>query len=131
LLIGAVLCAATIALAVLASPAPAGRSVQPQASTAVGVSTREFRLTPYRSAVPAGPVRFNLQNFGEDRHDLVVRTSAGRMVARTPEVRPGDRATLSVRLARPGTYRLSCDVADHAELGMTSSITVQRRRPRR
>lgn len=95
-------------------------------STAVGVSTREFRLTLYRTHVRAGVVRFNLTNFGEDRHDLVVRTRAGRVLDRTPEVRPGGQTTLRVRLTRPGRYRLSCDVADHAARGMTASIAVRR-----
>jgi plastocyanin len=94
-------------------------------STAVGVSAREFRLTPYRTRVPAGGIRFNLVNYGEDGHDLAVRTPAGRLIARTSEVKPGERTTLRVRL-RPGAYRLSCDVADHAVRGMRAAIAVRR-----
>lgn len=121
------LCAASpaVALAAAARSAPARPAAATARSTAVGVSEREFRLMPYRTRVPAGDVRFNVTNFGEDRHDLVVRTTAGRVLARLPEVAPGDRAVLRVRL-RPGRYRLSCDVADHARRGMRATFAVSR-----
>lgn len=134
--------AATVALAV-ASAAPSARSATgadasaatgetaatatAKRSTAVGVSQREFRLTPYRSRVGAGEVRFNVTNFGEDVHDLVVRDARGRVLARSPEVKAGGRLTLAVNLKR-GRYRLSCDVADHAQRGMRSSFTVVKER---
>lgn len=110
-----------------AAPRPPGAvsSAAAPLSTAVGVSQREFRLTPYRSRVPVGEVRFNVTNYGEDVHDLVVRDASGRVVRRSPEIRAGSRATLAVRLRR-GRYRLSCDVADHAERGMRAGFTVVR-----
>jgi plastocyanin len=116
LLVGAVL-----ATALLAAVAQAGRA--PMA--AVGVSAREYRLAAYRTSVPRGLVRFNLVNFGEDGHDLVVRTPGGREVGRTGEVRSGKRTTLQLRLA-PGRYRLICDLADHEARGMVASLRVTR-----
>ncbi|ADB49533.1 cupredoxin domain-containing protein [Conexibacter woesei] len=110
------------AQAAAAAPAPGG---QLQRSTAVGVSAREFRLTPYRTRVPAGEVRFNLTNFGEDAHDLVVRSASGRVVGRSAEVRAGSRTVLRVRLRR-GSFRLSCDVADHARRGMRATLKAVR-----
>ena len=56
----------------------AGAGAHKPRSTAVGVSEREFRVSVYRASVPAGTVRFNLSNEGEDVHDLVVRTARGR-----------------------------------------------------
>jgi plastocyanin len=70
-------------------------------------------------------VRFNLANYGEDGHDLVVRTRGGRDLARTGEVRAGKRATLQLRLAA-GTYRLICDLADHEARGMRTTLKVTR-----
>lgn len=95
-------------------------------ATAVGVSAREYRFGVYRASVPRGVVRFNLANYGEDGHDLVVLDRAGRELARSQEVRAGQRTSLSVRLS-PGTYRLRCDVADHARRGMRASLQVTRR----
>ena len=116
ILAGTVLAGAFAAAAVDARPAPA---------TAVGVGAREYRLAVYRTSVPRGPVRFNLANYGEDGHDLVVRDAAGRELARTGEVRAGRRATLRLRLA-PGSYRLICDVADHEARGMRATFRVTR-----
>jgi hypothetical protein len=121
-LAGAVLATALVA-AVLASGAAEARRGPP--ITSVGVGAREFRLAPYRTAVPRGIVRFNLANYGEDGHDLVVRTAGGHDLARTGEVRAGRRATLQLRL-KPGTYRLVCDLADHEARGMRTTLRVTR-----
>jgi hypothetical protein len=121
LLTGAVLGAAFATALLPGGSAADARRATP--GTAVGVAAREFRLAAYRTSVPRGPVRFNLINYGEDGHDLVVRTRGGREVARLPEVRAGQRATLSARLA-PGTYRLVCDITDHERRGMRTTIRV-------
>lgn len=72
-LAGGVLAALLLAAVLTASPADARRHGLP--TTSVGVGAREYRLAAYRTSVPRGTVRFNLANYGEDGHDLVVRTS--------------------------------------------------------
>jgi plastocyanin len=99
------------------------------AGTAVGVSEREFRIAPYRRAVPPGVVRFNVKNFGEDVHDLVVVSPKGRKLGTTGEIRSGEQSILRLKLKSQGVYRLVCTQADHAAQGMKSRITV--RAPRR
>jgi plastocyanin len=121
-LIGGVIVA--LLLAALLSVAPADARRRPT-TTSVGVSAREYRLAAYRASVPRGVVRFNLANYGEDGHDLVVEARDGRDLARTGEVRAGKRTTLQLRLA-PGTYRLVCDLADHAARGMVTTLRVTR-----
>jgi len=106
-------------------PARAADARRHAPSTSVGVSAREYRFAAYRTSAPQGVVRFNLANYGEDGHDLVVETAGGRDLARTGEVKSGRRATLQLRLA-PGTYRLICDLADHAARGMRTSFRVTR-----
>jgi plastocyanin len=95
------------------------------AGTAVGVSEREFRIAPYRRAVPPGVVRFNVRNFGEDVHDLVVLSPEGRKMGTTGEIRSGQQSILRLKLKSQGVYRLVCTQADHAALGMKSRITVR------
>lgn len=107
-----------------ASVADARRTPAPT-TTSVGVGAREYRLAVYRATAPTGLVRFNLANYGEDGHDLVVATRDGRELGRTAEVRPGRRTTLRLRLA-PGRYRLVCDLADHEARGMVASLRVTR-----
>ena len=66
------------------------------------MSEREWRVSLYRTRVPAGVVRLNAHNYGEDGHDLALRNRDGRVLAAMPEIRPGDGDTLRVRLRRPG-----------------------------
>lgn len=93
--------------------------------TSVGVSEREFRIAPYRRAVPPGVVRFNVKNFGEDVHDLVVVSPKGRRLGTTGEIAAGDQVTLRLKLRVAGEYRLVCTQGDHAKRGMRSRIVVR------
>ena len=103
-----------------------------QAGTArpvsIGVSAREFHLTAYRKTVAPGKVRFNVMNYGEDTHNLVV-TGPGGFTRQTGDIGSGDQATLAIKLGRTGTYKLLCTKADHLERGMRTRLVV--RRPRR
>ena len=101
--------------------------VAAQPATAVGVGEREWRLSIYRSRVPVGLVRFNVRNFGEDGHDLAVRTASGRVLGALGEISPGDTARLSVRLRKPGRYRLFCTLEGHEAKGMRALLRVKRR----
>jgi hypothetical protein len=113
------------AAAVLAGPAAA--AARP---TAVGVGEREWRIALYRPWVPAGLVKFNVKNFGEDGHDFVVRNPRGRTRARLPEIGAGDTATVTGRLMRPGRYTVYCSLPGHVALGMRAVLKVRARRPR-
>ena len=121
--IAAVAAAAAIVVgALIAAP----HAVSAERVTAVGVAEREFRIAVYRRTVRPGTVRFNVRNYGEDAHNLVVQGPRGFRPAATPEIRSGQRATLTVRLRRPGTYRLLCTTADHLARGMRATLKVRR-----
>ena len=107
---------------VLAAPAMA--AAQP---TAVGVGEREWRIALYRSWVPAGLVKFNVRNFGEDGHDFVVRNARGLVRARLPEIGAGETASVTARLLRPGRYTVYCSLPGHVELGMRAVLRVRRK----
>jgi plastocyanin len=96
------------------------------ASTPVGVGLDEFSVALYRERVRPGTVRLNVRNLGEDPHDLAVRDSRGRVLARMPALVPGSRATLRVRLRKAGTYRLVCTLGDHEARGMRARLRVAR-----
>lgn len=120
------LVSAVAAVGMLVREARAGSTTKP--GVAVGVAEREFRIAAYRKAVPPGRVRFNVTNYGEDTHNLVVRGPGG-FLAQTGEVRAGQRAALATKLRRTGTYSLLCTQADHLARGMRTKLIV--RRPRR
>jgi uncharacterized cupredoxin-like copper-binding protein len=75
-------------------------------------------------------VRLNLENLGEDGHDLRVIGPSGAASAvrgTSPEVKPGARYTLKVTLRRRGLYRLVCTLADHEARGMVARLRVVRK----
>jgi len=90
------------------------------------VVSDEFRLTLSRLTVPAGQVRIELVNFGEDPHDLKLRRIGGTRVYTIPETAPGERTVKTFRLAR-GRYQVWCAVAGHRAAGMRAPLRVVRR----
>ena len=91
----------------------------------LGVSASEFHLTLSRGSVKAGRVIVQLQNEGEDVHDLRLRRIGGTRTYVFPLTGPGARSTRRLRLL-PGSYRLWCSVSDHAHLGMRALLRVGR-----
>ena len=122
---GAVLVAALAAAALGVGAAAGAGTARVARTTAVGVGAREYRFAVYRARVRRGVVLFELTNYGQDAHDLVVETRGGRRLGRTGRVRSGGRGTLALRLA-PGDYRLVCDLANHEALGMRTALRVTR-----
>ena len=122
---------AAVLAAMLAVPAATAFAIRPETRpTAVGIAEREHYITPYRRSVPAGLVKLNIRNFGEDVHNLVIR-GPGRFTAVGPDVESGAGATWIVRLRTPGTYSLLCTRANHLKLGMKSKLKVVGARKKR
>ncbi len=98
---------------------------EPARTTAVCLGLREWAIAVYRPRVRPGTVRFLMTNRGEDAHNLEVRGPRGYRSAVSADAAPGGgRATLRVRLTRPGTYRLLCEKPGHAKLGMRATLRV-------
>ena len=95
------------------------------AVTPVGVSEREWHLTPYVPVVRHGAVRFAVHNFGEDAHDLQVVGPRGYRSSVTPDIVPGANGSLLVHLRHPGVYRLLCVKPGHVAKGMRATIRVR------
>lgn len=116
--------------------AGAGRSAPPWL---VGVTLKEFALTPTVPIAQAGPVTFAARNLGEAKHELVVlrtdrqpaalpvangqATEVGK-VGEIEQFAPGGVEATSFRLA-PGHYVLLCNVPGHYQRGMHVGLTVQ------
>jgi hypothetical protein len=91
----------------------------------LGVQASEYHLVLSRSSVVAGQALIQLQNVGQDPHDLRLRRIGGKRTYAIALTNPGKRRTISLRLL-PGRYRLWCSVADHAQLGMQAVLRVRR-----
>ena len=121
-------------------------------ATTVGVTLREFSVTPDHSSAPAGVITFEVSNAGEDMHEfLVIKTNlapdalptesngsyeedgAGtELLDEIEEIDPGGSAELSLDL-EAGHYVLICnmvhveevEVEVHYALGMRTAFTVE------
>ena len=92
----------------------------------VQVVAVEFHYRLSRVRVPAGQVRIELANFGQDEHNLTLRKVGTTKVMTIPGALPGTRETATLRL-KPGLYVLKCTMANHAMLGMKAQLRVRPR----
>lgn len=95
------------------------------AVSSVGIGAHEYRFGVYRPVVHRGTVRFNIHDFGEDAHNLMVFGPGGYRSAASPDVKPGQDVSFQVRLRRRGTYRLVCVKPGHANRGMRATLKVR------
>ncbi|HKZ75488.1 MAG TPA: cupredoxin domain-containing protein, partial [Actinomycetota bacterium] len=121
---GSALAAAAVALALTASACgSSGAGGSSSSGGTVDVSLQEFSITPAQIEVPAGrPLTFNVNNQGTAPHTFAVQT--GSKVYETELIEAGASTTLRVEALGPGTYRVSCTVAGHADLGMVGQLVV-------
>ena len=116
-------------LAVLLALAGCAGALPAQAAAPLGrvqVVAVEFHYRLSRVTVPAGQVRVELANFGQDEHNLTLRKVGTTKVYSVPSALPGRRRTATLRL-KPGLYVLKCTMANHAQLGMKARLRVRPR----
>ena len=97
--------------------------VQAPAPARLQVVAQEYRFGLSRLHLHAGLAVIELDNFGQDPHDLRVQRAGAKHVAGTGIVAPGQRADLTVRLT-PGRYSFWCSLANHRQLGMHAELIV-------
>lgn len=88
------------------------------------MTAREYSLALSRPQLPAGDAVVQLDNRGQDPHDLALRQGAGPaapLVSETPSLQV---ATAARRTLAPGAYTLFCDLPGHETLGMSATLTV-------
>ena len=93
------------------------------------IYAQEWSLWPSRSSLPAGPVQVELDNRGQDAHDVAVRRLAGRGTMVGPvlaRVAPTPSGVLrhAVWHLRAGRYELVCTMPGHMAAGMHADIRV-------
>lgn len=112
-----------------AGPAPLP---EPEAN-ALGVAADDRggvkSYTLSRQAVRTGQLRVQLQNKGEDPHDMDIQRVGpsgeplGEIV-KVPVTEPGANTNATVTV-EAGRYRMWCDLYSHAKEGMEATITVE------
>ncbi|HVC76168.1 MAG TPA: plastocyanin/azurin family copper-binding protein [Candidatus Micrarchaeaceae archaeon] len=114
---------AVAAVALLAGCSGGGTTGQPAGSTKVSMT--EFKFTPSDIQVPAGTVVFFLVNDGNGiSHDMAIRDSSGKTIARSDLLSAGDSTVFTVDNLAAGTYTIFCDQPGHEASGMHGTLTV-------
>jgi hypothetical protein len=83
------------------------------------VVLKEWSVTSSYIVMKAGPLEFNVDNVGEDDHNLSIKDRDDTLA--DP---PAGSGQLTVTLA-PGTYTLYCSLPGHEDLGMSTTLTVK------
>ncbi len=87
----------------------------------LGVKAYEFGFTLSAKNLVAGDTIIELNNQGEDAHDLHVQRTGSDAELSTPETEPGTQARIRLTTT-PGTYRLWCSLPNHASWGMDTTF---------
>ncbi len=104
------------------TPTPAPGPTYPSRTGVDLTDIREWAVRPSYRILAAGKIDFNVNNLGEDDHNLSVR-GGGHEYGRL-DLAPGDSDTLTVTLAA-GPYTLYCSLEGHEEAGMRADISVR------
>ena len=108
----------------LAPVAPVGTPrPTPSAPQVIEATLGEYTVWLSENAAQPGVVRFAVKNAGQRRHNLRVAGSGVDKVTR--DLGTNGSATLEVTFSEPGPYTVYCDLADHADRGMTQSLTIE------
>ena len=103
------------------SPPTSAGTVAPGSGGKVTVSETEYKLALSTDAFTAGPHTFTAVNNGKIVHSLEIDGPGVHAV--TPDIEPGQSASLSVEL-QAGKYDVFCPIPGHKALGMNKEITV-------
>jgi plastocyanin len=121
-------CMPAAAPPVSAAPAPASAppsspEPEPEANR-LSVKGAEYYFVLSRSTVRAGEVTVELNNQGEDPHNLNLRLEgSGAEPLTLPETDSLQRSVATFDLPA-GNYRLWCSLPEHEENGMTATLAV-------
>jgi plastocyanin len=128
---GPIVTSETVEPAPAPTPAP---EVQPEPeANALGVAADDHggvkSYTLSRQTVRPGKLTVQLQNKGEDPHDMDMQRVGPEgeplgEVVEVPVTKPGEQKSQSVNV-EPGTYRMWCNLYHHAEEGMEATVTVE------
>jgi uncharacterized cupredoxin-like copper-binding protein len=106
--------------------------------TVVQTKLNEYSIILDKTSIPAGPVRFEIENIGTEEHELVLEPAGAEdepfelngKASEAEEIQPGEKRTLEWTLDQPGEYQLACyvvnegDAVSHAMKGMGTKFTV-------
>jgi FtsP/CotA-like multicopper oxidase with cupredoxin domain len=85
----------------------------------ISASLSEFDITLSAAQIGAGG-RITVTNDGSMVHNVGIEGTD----LLTPELNPGDSATLDISSLEPGTYTVYCEIPGHASSGMSTTLVI-------
>lgn len=82
----------------------------------------EYTISLSALSVRPGAVRFVMENVGARRHDL--RIQAEDFDQKSAALAPGASSVFEVTLTEPGVYEVFCDIGNHRDQGMVTTLVV-------
>jgi plastocyanin len=104
------------------APAPQPEPENPSIPR-LGVKAVEWSYTLSRPDLPAGEVIVELNNMGEDPHNLNLQLEGGGPEQSVPVTGPAGQSKAKFDLPA-GSYRLWCSLDGHEAAGMTATLVV-------
>jgi manganese oxidase len=89
------------------------------AATPIEADLSEFAITLSAASLDVGG-SIEVTNTGSQAHNLGVEGTE----LTTPDIAPGESATLDLSSLEAGTYTLYCDIPGHADSGMTAALVI-------
>ncbi len=107
-------------------------AAQDTGSNVIHATLTEYAVELDKTSVPAGTIKFEIDNIGEIMHELVLEPAgahdepfeANGVESEAEDIEGGATASFEWTL-EPGTYQLSCYVEGHFEKGMFTTFTVE------
>lgn len=108
----------------------------PKGPTEVHVKLTEFKIEMDKTSIPAGAVKFLIDNTGKEKHEVVLEPAgvndepfeANGKESEAEDIEAGQSATLEWTIDQPGQYQLACHInennEDHYANGMVTTFTV-------
>jgi uncharacterized cupredoxin-like copper-binding protein len=104
-----------------ATPGSAPASAAPQQFTVKALDTMKFD-PPSLTARAGQPIQVTLDNGGQIAHDFAMTDGVAQPVSITAQ--PGQTATATFTIAKPGTYTYVCNQPGHEQAGMKGTLTI-------
>lgn len=109
---------------VVSAPTPAPTPAPEEEANRLSVRAAEFYFVLSRPKVRTGELTVELNNYGEDPHDLNIRAEGDEgPPLQIPETESLQRSTARFELPA-GKYRLWCSLPEHDEKGMHATLVV-------
>ena len=127
---------AVLLLVIVAVAALSLAACGPKGPTEVHVKLSEFHVVMDKTSIPAGPVKFIIDNAGAVVHEVVLEPAgvddqpfeANGKASEVEDIASGASATLEWTIDTPGDYQLACHIKegneDHYAAGMVTTFTV-------